>query len=101
MKGVRYFTPNMETQPAFGEALKRAKEQGVHVLAYDCKVGKDSIEIGKEVPVLLEDENLKKIADPLVEWYRRIKENFRGENRSVPIVCGCQRLCCSRQEWRR
>ena len=35
MKGVRYFTPNMETQPAFGEALKRAKEQGVHVLAYD------------------------------------------------------------------
>ena len=24
MKGVRYFTPNMETQPAFGEALKRA-----------------------------------------------------------------------------
>ena len=38
MKGVRYFTPNMETQPAFGEALKRAKEQGVHVLAYYCKV---------------------------------------------------------------
>ena len=25
MKGVRYFTPNMETQPTFGEALKRAK----------------------------------------------------------------------------
>ena len=33
MKGVRYFTPNMETQPAFGEALKRAKEHGVYVLA--------------------------------------------------------------------
>ena len=76
MKGVRYFTPNMETQPAFGEALKRAKEQGVHVLAYDCKVGKDSIEIGKEVPVLLEDENLKKIADPLVEWYRENKREL-------------------------
>ena len=38
MKGVRYFTPNMETQPAFGEALKRAKEQGVHVLAYDLSL---------------------------------------------------------------
>ena len=76
MKGVRYFTPNMETQPAFGEALKRAKEQGVHVLAYDCKVGKDSIEIGKEVPVLLEDENLKKIADPLVTWYRENKREL-------------------------
>ena len=48
----------------------------MHVLAYDCKVGKDSIEIGKEVPVLLEDENLKKIADPLVEWYRENKREL-------------------------
>lgn len=76
MKGVKYFTPNMETQPAFGEALQKAREQGVHVLAYDCKVGKDSIEIGKEVPVILEDENLEKIADPLVAWYRENKRDL-------------------------
>lgn len=76
MKGVRYFTPNMKTHPAFGEALRKAKEQGVHVLAYDCKVGKDSIEIGKEVPVILEDENLKKIAEPLVCWYRENKRKL-------------------------
>ena len=73
----------------------------MHVLAYDCKVGKDSIEIGKEVPVLLEDENLRKSQILWSHGTGRIKENFRGENRSAPIVCGCQRLCCSRQEWRR
>ena len=73
----------------------------MHVLAYDCKVGKDSIEIGKEVPVLLEDENLKKIADPLVEWYRENKRELPWREQISAIVCGCQRLCCSRQEWRR
>ena len=31
----RYFTPNMDTHPAFGEALREAAA-GVHVLAYDC-----------------------------------------------------------------
>ena len=28
MKGVRYFTPNMDTQPEFGEVLKKAKAAG-------------------------------------------------------------------------
>ena len=70
MKGVKYFTPNMKTHAAFGEALRAAKEKGVHILAYDCKVGKDSIEIGKEVPVIFRNENLKEMALPLVNWYR-------------------------------
>ena len=77
MKGVRYFTPNMETQPAFGEALKSSEGAGgCMYLHMTVKVGKDSIEIGKEVPVLLEDENLKKIADPLVTWYRENKREL-------------------------
>ena len=54
MKGVRVFTPNMDTHPAFGEALLSASKAGVHVLAYDCKVGKDDIHIEDEVPVVLE-----------------------------------------------
>ncbi len=76
MKGVKYFTPNMATHAAFGEALKHAKEQGVHVLAYDCKVSKDSIEIGKEVPVVFRNENLRQIAEPLVNWYRSQKRDL-------------------------
>ncbi|GFI51408.1 alpha-galactosidase AgaA [Lachnospiraceae bacterium] len=52
MKGVRYFTPNMDTHPAFGEALFRASKAGVHILAYDCETGKDYIHIEDEVPVV-------------------------------------------------
>lgn len=70
MKGVQYFTPNMQTHPEFGHALKKAEEQGVRILAYDCKVGKDSIELAKEVPVILEEANLREIGAPLVQWFR-------------------------------
>lgn len=76
MKGVKYFTPNMATHAAFGEALKTAKAKGVHILAYDCKVGKDSIEIAKEVPVVFRNENLKQIAEPLTDWYRKQKRDL-------------------------
>jgi len=76
MKGVKYFTPNMKTHAAFGEALRNAQEQGVHILAYDCKVTKDSIEIGQEVPVIFRNENLKEMSKPLVEWYRNQKRDL-------------------------
>lgn len=76
MKGVKYFTPNMKTHAAFGEALRKAKEQGVHILAYDCKVSKDSIEIAQEVPVIFRNESLKEMARPLVEWYRKQKRDL-------------------------
>lgn len=76
MKGVKYFTPNMKTHAAFGDALRNAQEQGVHILAYDCKVTKDSIELAKAVPVVFQNENLKEIANPLVEWYRKRKRDL-------------------------
>ena len=76
MKGVKYFTPNMKTHAAFGEALRNVQEQGVHILAYDCKVTKDSIEIGQEVPVIFRNENMKEMAKPLVEWYRKQKRDL-------------------------
>ena len=76
MKGVKYFTPNMKTHAAFGEALRNVQEQGVHILAYDCKVTKDSIEIGQEVPVIFRNENLKEMSKPLVEWYRNQKRDL-------------------------
>ena len=76
MKGVKYFTPNMKTHAAFGEALQKAKEQGVHILAYDCRVTKDSIEIEKEVPVVFPNENLRQMAEPLIEWYQKQKRDL-------------------------
>lgn len=54
MKGIDFFAPNMETHPAFAQALKKAKEAGVEILAYDCRVTKDSMEVADLVPVRLE-----------------------------------------------
>ncbi len=82
MKGVRYFTPNMDTHPAFGEALFRASKAGVHILAYDCETGKDYIHIEDEVPVVFADTMQDKIgeetylAETVVEWYRAHKREL-------------------------
>ena len=54
MKGVRKMMPNWDTHPEFGEALIQARDQGVHILAYDCLVEADRIEIMDAVPVSLE-----------------------------------------------
>lgn len=80
MKGVKYFTPNMKTHAAFGEALRNAKEQGVHILAYDCRVTKDSIEIEKEVPVVFPNMNLRQMARPLIDWYQKQKRDLPWRN---------------------
>lgn len=53
MKGMRLFTPNVRTHPAFGEALKSARDGGVGVLAVDCLVGEDFMELDREVKVKL------------------------------------------------
>lgn len=53
MKGVRWFEPNDKTHPEFGEALRGAAAQGVHILAYDCLVTENSIEIDKKIQVRL------------------------------------------------
>ena len=84
MKDVKYFEPNMATHAAFGEALKEASEVGVKVLAYDCEVTKDSIEIGKQVDVYLGDEPLKRMAEPLINWYRANKRDLPWRNNPTP-----------------
>ncbi len=53
MKNVDIFMPNDITHKAFGDNLRHAKEKGVKILAYDCIVTPDSIEIDKEVKVTL------------------------------------------------
>ncbi|MDE5718704.1 MAG: A/G-specific adenine glycosylase, partial [Lachnospiraceae bacterium] len=67
MKGVCCVEPNWETQPAFGEALKLARREGVQILAYDCLVKEDGLELDAPVPVFL--DSLDRIAEPLLAWY--------------------------------
>ena len=45
MEGVTEVRPNIETHPAFGEALAKAKAAGVKVLFLLCRVGRDSLDI--------------------------------------------------------
>ena len=56
MKGVHAFMPNWETHKAFGEVLREARDQGVEILAVDCKVTIDGIEGDARVPVVLDEE---------------------------------------------
>lgn len=51
MKGVRLFRPNWATQPAFGLALAEAQAAGVRLLAMDCRVTPDSMELDAPVPI--------------------------------------------------
>ncbi len=53
MAGMRDFSPNDETHPAFGEALRSAAKSGVEVLARECRVTPDTLEITGAVPILL------------------------------------------------
>lgn len=76
MKGVRYFTPNLDTHPAFCEALKAARAAGVRILAYDCRVGADSIEIADPVQVVLESPRLKELSEPIAAWYRENRRDL-------------------------
>lgn len=53
IENIHSVSPNDETHPAFGEALRFAVSQGVNVCAYDCLVTPDSISICRPVPVIL------------------------------------------------
>lgn len=53
MKGVHCFRPNDRTHRAFGDTLRKAAGAGVHVLAVDCLISEDTMEIDEEVPVIL------------------------------------------------
>ena len=53
MKGARYFTPNRLTHPEFADVLLQAEKAGVNILAVDCMVMPDSIEIDQQVLIQL------------------------------------------------
>lgn len=54
MKGVYLFRPNVRTQPEFGEALIRARDAGVEILAYDCVVTETGLKMDRRIKVALD-----------------------------------------------
>lgn len=63
MEGAELFMPNQELQPEFAEALARAKGEGVEILAYDCQVTADTLNIKRSIQIKVgEDKTEKKEA---------------------------------------
>ncbi len=53
MSGMKYLIPNDTTHKVFGDALRLAHSCGVHVLAYECAVEPDSLDVVGEITVKL------------------------------------------------
>ena len=53
MEHALYFIPNRKTHPQFADALCDARDAGVQLLAYTCKVTPDVMNIDKELKVSL------------------------------------------------
>jgi sugar fermentation stimulation protein A len=53
MDEVKTFSTNNEMDPRFGEAVRLAKEKGVDLFAFSCKVSENSIELYKEVEIII------------------------------------------------
>ena len=53
MDRVSWFEPNDRTHPAFGDALRRAAQAGVEILALDCRVTVGNVEIGEPIEIRL------------------------------------------------
>lgn len=54
MTDVKFLHPNDATDPDFGKALREAAANGVQILAMDCAVTVDTMELRDPVPVMLE-----------------------------------------------
>lgn len=53
MEGVEEFRPDEERHYDFAKALRDAKENGVHVLAYQCNVGKNTLNISLPIKTVI------------------------------------------------
>ncbi len=53
MKGIKWFEPNDRTHLEFGDTLRQVAKNGVGVLAYDCSITKESVELDMPVEVRL------------------------------------------------
>lgn len=69
MDRVDCVVPNRRTQPEFSEVLLEARRAGVRIIARDCLVSADSMEIRNPLPVYLSE--MDRIPEPLLDWYDR------------------------------
>lgn len=71
LENAEYFMPSWNNHPEFAEALCRASEQGVEVMARECSVTAETMTIAGEIPVFLRKDAalLRKMTKPLLEWY--------------------------------
>jgi len=53
MEGMKQFSPNDATHPAFGDALRSAHAAGVQVLALGCTVTPNTLNVTHTIPVVL------------------------------------------------
>lgn len=53
LDNVTAFSPNDLTDYNFANSLRLAKDNGVDIMAYNCKVGKNFIELKEEVDIIL------------------------------------------------
>jgi len=53
MKGVTALSPNYQTHKEFGEALRTAEKAGVRIMAFDCIITEDTMEIDQPINVVL------------------------------------------------
>lgn len=81
MKDVKYFTPNREMHPAFADALQKAADAGVKILAYDCRVSPESISVNGPVDVELSCPELREAVPLLVDWYREKRRDLPWRKR--------------------
>lgn len=51
MQSPAYFTPNYKTHAEFGEALQYAQSKGVNILAYDCIITENSIDLNNQIDI--------------------------------------------------
>jgi hypothetical protein len=58
MKGMRVFRPNRIMHEDFARALMEARKSGVKILARECEVTPDSLEVAGPVPVELAAEKI-------------------------------------------
>ena len=56
MENMRFFTPNTQTHPDFARDLYEARRQGVFVRAFECTVTRDTLNIAREIPVILPED---------------------------------------------
>ena len=71
INGVECLHPNEVTHKAFSDGLRKAKEAGITILAYDCLVTPKQLMLNQPVPVYLNfKKELLQMVSPLMSWYR-------------------------------